>query len=87
MKRTSIKKPKSVKLGPHTVPIRYVPHVEYGTAYGCFDPATLNISIDETIEGALLVETIIHEIIEAVNFLFELNLKHNKIQTLGLLIA
>lgn len=81
-----MKLPKYVNIMGHRVPVQrkmYDPD-----AIGVFvrDGRSMKIAIVSTLEESLAEETLIHEIIEAANYIAELNLKHHQIQTLGAII-
>lgn len=47
----------------------------------CYNSLTINV--DESLDKSLKAATIIHEIIEQINCISELDLEHNKITTLA----
>lgn len=54
---------------------------------GTFDSELHEIEIDRTLSALQQRETLFHELIEAANFLCDLELSHQTITTLGLLLA
>ena len=76
--------PKQYETGPHTITVQRCP---LANAVGEFEPMALEERITPGIAEALAVETHIHEVIECANWLYELNLPHRTIQTLGAAIA
>lgn len=57
--------------------------MDHEDCYGQFDPETIAISIDSTLTLAHQEEVFWHEVVEAIDCLYELELEHHKIQTLG----
>ena len=81
-KKKILKRITKVKVGGLIYKIKYVhPHVIDGDC-GKFDANNLTILINESLSLEMQRTTILHEIIEAINYNYELNLKHNKITTL-----
>ena len=77
--------PSRVKVGPHIIRVRLVKPTTIaadGSCFGEWDPQTLTIRIDKTACPAMQYSTFIHELFEAMNSIYELNLAHNKLTTL-----
>jgi hypothetical protein len=78
--------PKSIHLGGHEIPVKLVKHVpgdEDEHVFGHYDPKTMTIRIRKDLRPSMMEEVFVHEVVEAINDIFELRLAHNKIQTLG----
>jgi|TARA_X000001388_G_scaffold20926_3_gene13875 hypothetical protein len=85
-KKRPLKLPKSVTLGAHTIPIKLQKNLMDSEAFGVFDPNKLEILIDESISENLMIETVMHEVVEAINFLVEADMPHQTIQLMGLML-
>ena len=81
-----LKLPSSVTLGAHVIPIRLQKDLMDSEAFGMFDPNKLEILIDPSISENLMLETLMHEVVEAINFLVETDLPHQTIQLMGLML-
>ena len=74
---------KTIKIGGHDVAVKlWSSNGLVGAPCGQFDSRNNEIIINTYYDIQNQETTLIHEIIEAINYLFELNLEHNKIQTL-----
>ena len=78
--------PAYVQIGAHKIPVELQKGLLNNAAYGTFDPDKLAIKIESDMSDALKHETLLHEVIEAINFLCELELEHQAIQVLGLML-
>jgi len=72
-----------VKSASHEYKVSQKPlFLREGTAGTCRTQA-LEIEIDDAIPVSAQEEALVHEIIEAINYHYELELEHNKITVLG----
>ena len=78
--------PEYVRIGAHKIPIKMQKGLFDSEAYGIFDPDKLEIKIENDMSPGLQRETLLHEVVEAINFLCELDLEHQAIQVLGLML-
>jgi len=86
-KRKKLKLPSSVTLGAHVIPIKMQHDLMVeAEAFGMFDPNKLEILIDDKVNDNLILETILHELIEAISFLTESEIEHRTIQVMGLML-
>ena len=85
-KPKKLRLPSSVTLGAHVIPIRLQKDLMDSEAFGMFDPNKLEILIDPSISENLMLETLMHEVVEAINFLVETDLPHQTIQLMGLML-
>lgn len=76
--------PKQVIIGGHVISVREVPNLtgRHGEC-GSFQLTSLAIEIDDKLPASLKEETLMHEVIEAINAIYELELPHRSIQILG----
>ena len=82
MKKKVAKEILKIKIGALTYKIEFVHPHELQDDYGEFDAETLSIKINENLPKDLQKTTIIHEIIEAINYQYEFKFKHNVITLL-----
>lgn len=82
-----MKLPCRTSFGAHTINIRTVTDSLDAHVYGTWDEPELRITICEGPADSMKFEALIHEYVEAVNSLLELQLDHAKIQALGLGLA
>ncbi len=78
--------PSSVSLGGHTIPIGRVdtvPGDDDEHVFGLYDEKTMSIQIRKDLSPSMAGEVFWHEVVEAINDMYELRLPHPKIQTLG----
>ncbi len=76
----------SIRLGGHTIPVEQVdtvPGDDDEHVFGHYDPKTMSIQIRKDLSPSMAGEVFWHEVVEAINDMYELQLKHPKIQTLG----
>lgn len=71
--------PKTVEIGPHEISVSVTTIDEAGE----FSPAELSIRINENLKPSVQLEVFAHEVAEAANWCYELNLPHRTIQILG----
>ncbi len=74
--------PEVVRLGPHVLRIKEVPSDELD-GYGEFLPTRLEVRVREDLPPSLQLSTLIHELIEAVNELYGLELDERAINAIG----
>jgi len=78
--------PRKVKIGPHIVRVQLVdPKVldpESENIFGDWNYTKLRIRIDKTACPAMQYSSFVHELVEALNSLYELRLSHNRRTTL-----
>lgn len=75
--------PKRIEVGPHVLYVKIEP-LENAGEYSFQD---LEIRIQSFLKDSAQKETFWHEIAEAANHIYELNLPHRTIQILGAVIA
>jgi hypothetical protein len=75
-----VKVPKSLKIGGFNIDIRYA---AAPLTHGTFDSEKLIIELCESNNDQRMGSTLVHEIIEVINDLNELDLDHGKITILG----
>ncbi len=78
--------PAAISLGGHIIPIirvDEVPGEDDEHVFGLYDEKTMTIQIRKDLTPTMAGEVFWHEIIEAINDMYELKLPHPKIQTLG----
>lgn len=73
---------KSLKIGGNLVKVKIDNTKFSGAPCGQWLSQTNEILINGTYDKQNQETTLIHEIVEAINYLYELNLEHNKIQIL-----
>jgi hypothetical protein len=78
-----MKLPKHINLGGHEIRIEPQPGLAKLGECGHFEMGSLIIRIDTDMPETLVQETLLHEIVEAINALYELELAHRTIQILG----
>ncbi|MBP8084504.1 MAG: hypothetical protein KAZ87_15000 [Spirochaetes bacterium] len=78
-----MKIPKKIKIGGHAIKITFSSDIELAGAMGGYKYASQSICISKEISKSQQEETLIHEIVEAINGIYEFNLTHDKIQILG----
>lgn len=76
--------PKEVDIGPHTIPVK-IQHLDDNA--GEYHFGDMEIRISDGMKETAQHETYWHEIVEAVNHIYELGLPHRSIQILGAGIA
>lgn len=74
---------KSLRIGPHKIKVRFDGPWLDEDSCGNFILDLLQISIASNLPPSLTIETYLHEIIEAINAIYELKMKHSSIQTMG----
>jgi len=83
--------PKTIKVGPHTVTIKYVEVPDCSEPgefiFGSWCIQDLEIRIREGLEPSLEWETFWHEVMECINEMTDADIPHHFIQTFGLLLA
>ena len=75
--------PRSFCVAGHRFRVEYDNTITSSGACGMMLAQHLMIKIDPNQEQSIIEETFIHEMIEAINYIYELELDHPKIQTLG----
>ena len=77
--------PASVRLGAHELTVRLAPASEMEDAgeYGHFSPLRMEIAVREDLVPSLQWATLIHEIIEAIGHLYDLELEEVEINVLA----
>lgn len=79
--------PKYIRLGGHLISVQLIDElVQTEEAFGTWDDANLQISIDSSLSTSLAWETFWHEVVEAINTSIDSKLDHSVIQSMGLLI-
>ena len=76
--------PESVKIGAHDWKVTINPNYYKDSGHtGTCAMHAQHIIIDGAATDSYQEEVLLHEIIEAINYMYELELPHNKITTLG----
>jgi len=83
--------PESIKVGLHTIKIRYVDTPDYADpgeyVFGSWCIQDLEIQIRNGLRPSLEWETFWHEVVECINELIDADMPHHYIQTFGLLLS
>ena len=83
--------PESIKVGLHTVTIRYVDSPDCADpgefVFGSWCIQDLEIQIRNGLHPTLEWETFWHEVVECINELIDAEMPHHYIQTFGLLLS
>lgn len=74
--------PKKIKIGGHYVEVK-ISSVDTVGNMGGYNYGKQVIIIDKSVNESQTEETLLHEIVEAINLMYEFGLPHDKIQTLG----
>lgn len=74
--------PKKINIGPHTITVKFVRSKVLDGDMGLAKFDTFEIFINKEASTAMRYSTFIHEIVEFINFIYELKLPHNKITVL-----
>lgn len=75
--------PDSVKLGAHTIPVAFTNTVEKFKAQGVFMTAPdMRIEVEAGLSQTEKASTLLHEVIEAINYAYGLGLSEGKIRVL-----
>jgi len=80
-----MKLPQSCEIGSHRIRVRLAParEMEDDGSYGHFSPLKLEIAIREDLAPSLQWSTLIHEMIEAISGLYQLELAESQIDVLA----
>ncbi|GEM_PF-5108410 len=76
------KVPKRIIIGPHVITVKLVNGKKIDNDMGEARFATLEILINKSAPPAMRYSTFIHEVVEFINYIYELKLPHNKITVL-----
>ena len=76
-----MKLPKTITVGPHEYTVRSLEHL--GDNFGECHYESLEILISAQSAPSVQEETLWHEVVEAMNHTYEMNLPHRTIQVLG----
>lgn len=83
--------PKSIRVGPHSIKVRYVEEISDAdhdeVVLGMWSVHKLEIQIRANMEPTLEWETFWHEVMECINEVTDAGLPHHFIQTSGLLLS
>ena len=75
---------RTIEISGHKIAVQLDDHLLSDRShYGEWCYRDLSIIIDKTSDATVRKQTLLHEVIEAINELHELDLEHNKIQTLA----
>ena len=77
-----MKLPKKLRIAGHDVEVVEIDLLNNSNNTGQFLPQSDRIEIDKTVSKDVKRSTLMHEIIEAINHYYVLNLKHEKILVL-----
>lgn len=72
-----------IVIGPYTIKVRRTKKDLDPEHAGEWDAAESLIRLDPGLRGVELADTFVHEIVEAINAIRDLQLDHTKIQVLG----
>ncbi len=75
--------PTVVRLGPHVLRVEEVPSAELDDDYGRFEPFRLTIKLREGLPPSLAWTVLAHELIEALDELYQLGLQETQIDVLA----
>lgn len=80
-----MKIPETIQVGPYTFKIEKLKNlwIEHDTR-GQFKPTAKKIVLDADIEKEYLSEVFLHEVLEAINWTYDLKLSHGEINFIGL---
>ncbi len=81
----NVKLPKSIRIGAHTIAVRFAGarEMEDGGAYGHFSPLKMEIAVREDLAPSLQWATFMHEVIEAIGHFYQLKLEEYQIDVLS----
>jgi len=71
--------PKHITIAGIKIKIEYVDDCEDFDFVGLYDPVEQKITLVKVKEKTFLYSTYIHEVIEAINWIYDMNLKHHQI--------
>lgn len=74
--------PKKIKVGPYKLKVKIKPDKDMDNKAGLFWTHKMEIWINDTTTTFFRYATFMHEIIEAINYIYDLKLSHNKITTI-----
>jgi len=76
--------PRKIRIGHFIVQVKVVnpKSMIYDDSFGEMNYEKLEIKIDKTSAAAMQYSTFIHELLEAINYIYELKLPHHKLTTL-----
>lgn len=74
-----MKIPKTIRIGAYKITVKKQPITEAADRGGDFSSGNMHINITEYPIEAKTTETFLHEIIEAVKWIYQLELKHQDI--------
>ena len=74
--------PKTIKISGYEFKVNLSTRKELEDDFGTMDMETLTICIEKGIDEQLQYSTLLHEVIETINYIHELDLDHSKIMTL-----
>ena len=78
-----LKIPDRIKIGPYNVEVEVVDHIVTDREHGGeYSPRELKISLDRSLEKRH-GEIFIHEVIEAINDIYNLSIDHDDMMVLG----
>lgn len=78
----------TVKIGHLDYDIKQVPHGSMeNNAVGQIDQFRTTIKLDEDLGNDLVKETLLHEIIHGIDFMFGINLREKQVEQLGVGLA
>ena len=78
--------PETFRLGPFDISVEWFRMEEIGDI-GHYTPASNSIRISKELLDEQKKETFLHEIIEAIDYHYELKLEHSNIMTLAMVLA
>ena len=78
--------PQKVKIGPYDIKVEVVENIAVDREHGGeYSPRTLKISLDNLMEKRY-GEIFIHEIVEAINDIYNLSINHDDMMVLGVVL-
>ena len=84
------KRPKEIKIGWRTITISWETNIiadDGSECYGQYDHANKTIKIDDTLTGTLLLATIIHEVVHAIEYEYHIPIPHYVVHWLDNVLA
>jgi hypothetical protein len=76
----------TLALGAYSIRVRYLPEIieDGDECDGLWCPAEKEIRLKDSLPPKEEIETLLHEVVEAINTLYDLELTHQTITTLGM---
>lgn len=83
-----MKIPEQIKIGPYTFKIKYIDRLWVKEdCRGQFCPDKAEIQLDSEMSEQYKEEVFVHEIVEAIKWSYNLDIKHQDLNTLGMVLT